>query len=318
MIGPLLGAGASVVSAIMSANAAKQQRDLDWMGLQETKRSNRKSEELARSTKQDAYGNKLIYKPGVGWTYDLTDITNQILSAEQGERRKNLLEDAPRERAASVRRDTRSQMADNEYERLFNEYKYRPQTTEASQVADSTDLLLKSRKKGLDEGANMIARQLLRTGGGSNLQGLYKDVGNQYADSLEEAMIKGRSLGGDTFRSRRDSDDAAKRGELEFYRNIAESGGGTPAQYTGFNNDLTGRADNAQQALLRAIESGRDATARGYSQVAQSQGRTGLDLSGLASALSGMDFGENDNEDQYTGDPFKFPPAPPQPGVAWW
>lgn len=316
-LSPVLGGATSLISAIMSANAAKQQRDLDWMGLQETKRSNRKSEELARSTKQDAYGNKLIYKPGVGWTYDLTDITNQIMSAEQGERKKNLLQDAPRARAADVRGDIRSQNANTEYEKLFNEYKYRPQTSEAASINDSTDLLLKSRKKGLDEGAALLARQMLRTGGGSNLQGLYKDVGNQYADSLEEAMIKGRSLGKDAFRTQRDSADAAKRGELDFYRQIADAGGGKPAQFTGFNSDLTGRADSAQQDLLRAIESGREATARGYSQVAQSQGQTGLDLSGLAQMLSGIS-GSSGKDDQYTNDPFKFPPKPPEPGVAWW
>lgn len=317
MIGPLLGAGASVITAIMGANAAKQQRDLDWMGLQETKRSNRKSEDLARSTKTDAYGNKLIYQPGVGWTYDLTDITEQIMSAEQGERRRNLLEDAPRERAADVRLDERSKLAGGEYERLFNEYKYRPQRSEAEEIGDSTDLLLKSRKKGLDEGSALLIRQMLRMGQGSNIESLYKSVGDQYAGSLEEAMLKGKQLGQDNFRNRRDSDDASARGELDFFRSIADKGGGKPAQYSSFNADLTGRGDRAQQELLRAIESGRDATARGYSQVADSQGRTGIDLSGLASALSGMDFGGGEDKDFYS-DPFKFPPAPNNPGAQWW
>lgn len=315
MIGEVLGAGTSLIGAIMNANAAKRQADIDWMGLQETKRGNRKSEELARSTRTDPYGNKLIYTPGVGWTYDLTGITDQILSAEQGERRKNLLEDAPRERAAGVRRDNRSIAANADFERLMNEYKYRPQKSENAEIADSTDLLLKSRKKGLDEAAATLARQLIRTGGGSGLQGLYKDVGNQYADSMEEAMLKGRSLGKDAFRSRRDSDDAAKRGELDFYRQIAEAGGGSPAQFSSFNSDLSGRADNAQNALLQAIQSSRGASQQAYGQAARSAGQTGIDLSGLASILAGGDYGEKDKEDQYTNDPFKYPPAPPQPGM---
>src|SRR5882672_5300317 len=109
-IGPALGAGASLISAIMGANAAQGQANIDWQGLQETKRANKKSEDLARSSKRDAYGNLLKYTPGVGWEYDLTDITKSILSGEQTERRRNLLEDAPRARAANVRKDERSKM----------------------------------------------------------------------------------------------------------------------------------------------------------------------------------------------------------------
>ena len=297
--GPLIGGGVSLIGAIMNANAQKQQRDIDWMGLQETKRGNRKSEELARSTRTDPYGNKLIYKPGVGWTYDLTGITEQILSAEQGEKRRNLLEDAPRERAASVRRDNRSISADKDFERLSNEYRYRPKHSEAEEINDSTDLLLKSRKKGLDEAASVLARQLLRTGQGSNLEGLYKSTGNQYADSLEEAMMKGRSMGKDAFRSRRDSDDAAARGELDYYRQIAEQGGGTPAQNSGFNGDLSGRADSAQAALLQAIQNGTASNAQAYGNAARSAGGGGIDLSGLAQSLSRLNFDDSKDEEQY-------------------
>lgn len=309
--GPLLGGAASVVGAIMNANAAKRQADIDWMGLMETKRGNRKSEELARSTRTDPYGNKLIYKPGVGWTYDLTGITEQILSAEQGEKRKNLLEDAPRERAAGVRRDNRSIAANADFERLMNEYRYRPKTSEATDIADNTDLLLKSRKQGLDEASAVLARQLLRTGQGSGLEGLYKNAGNQYADSLEQAMLKGKSLGKDAFRSRRDSDDAAARGELEFFRNIAEQGGGKPAQMTGLSGDLTGRADNAQSALLQAIQNATASNSQAYGQAARSAGQGGIDLSGFANILAGMKF----KDEQDPVDVFKFPPAPPQPGI---
>ena len=103
VVGPLLGALVSGAGIAVQMGAQHDANNINWMNLFETKRSNRKAESLARATRRDAYGNEMEYIEGIGWVPNLTDITKKILSAEQGERYRNLSEDAPRNRACSRR-----------------------------------------------------------------------------------------------------------------------------------------------------------------------------------------------------------------------
>jgi len=318
-LGPLLGGGASLVSAILGAQSAQNEANINWASLQETKRRNREEEGLAKSDRRDAYGNKLHYEPGVGWTIDTTDLTNSILSGEQKQQRENLLEDAPRNRAANVRKDERSKMADSEFEKAFNEYKFKTPRSEAADVTDATTGLLNARKKGLDESGALLARQLIRTGQGSNLQGLYKSLGDQYAGSLEEAILKGKEVGKANYRDETNQDENLAQGKLGFLRGIADDTSNPGASITGLNSSLTGRSDQAQADLIRAIESARGASQSAYGTYANSVGRTGLDLSGLAAALGRMDFsGGGDSGDQR----YPIPPNDPTTGEfdanAWY
>src|SRR5690606_39718972 len=108
---------------------------------------------------------------------------------------KSLTVDASRNRAAAERKDKRSQMTDEQFEKAFNEYKYRPQKSEAEYTGDATRSLLLNREKGLSEASSVLARELMRTGNTSRLPEIFKTADDLYAGTLEEAMIKGKSLG---------------------------------------------------------------------------------------------------------------------------
>jgi hypothetical protein len=319
VLGPLIGGGVSLIGAILDSKEKKAARDLQFMSLMETKRANRQGEQLARATKRDALGNKMEYIAGVGWVPELTALTESILGEEQKENLAQLTEDMPRERAARRRRDVRSQGADTEFQRAFNDYKYRPQHTEAESVGDATTTLLNARKKGLNEAGGTLGRQLLRTGGGSGLEGLYRNVGNQYADSLEDAILKGKMLGKESHRTAQDAEERSLQSRLGFLRGVADDTATTQPRQSTTNRDLSTRMDSAQQSLLRAIESARGASQTGYRDLAEAQGRTSLDLSGLAQALGKMDFSAfgKDKDEEEIG-PYDFPPAPPDPTYSPW
>lgn len=302
-IAPFLSAGVGLAQSLFNMNQQKQANNINWRALMETQRSNRKQEELATSAKTDAYGNKIYYVPGVGWQYELSPSTASVLSGEQRERLANLNEDAPRNRAAAKRMDERSQMADDEWTKSFNKYRFRTEPSEAEVVGDTRSTLLNARKRGLDEAASLVARQLLRSGGGSNLAAVYKSAGDQYADSLEDVDLKAKQVGGQLFRERRDSDAAAALRDLSSLRDTADRTTQTPVNFSNFNSELSQGADSALENLQRTLAGGSQATSRALANYSQGVGNTSLDLSGLARAFASL-RGQEDEEEYY----------PPQPG----
>jgi hypothetical protein len=301
MIGPLLAAAASLAGIGMQAGAQSDANNINWMNLFETKRSNRKAESLARATRRDAYGNELEYIEGIGWVPKLTDITKKILSAEQGERYRNLSEDAPRNRAAAVRMDKRSQMADDEFEKVFNEYKFRPRRDESSYIADTTQELLSSRRKGLDEAAALLAKQLMRTGGSSQLASVFKQADDAYAGSLAETMLKGKTLGRDRYNADENADLSRRTGELGFLEGLASKTTTSPVEFSGFNQQMTGMGENALQGLIQAIRGSQGATSNAMGRLASSVGQS-PDFGGLAAALGRLSLsanaGDNDESEE--------------------
>jgi hypothetical protein len=285
MIGALLSAGAGLFSSIMQAKAQQQANNINWQSVLETKRSNRKQEGLQTATRKDAYGNALVYTPGVGWEYDLTGSTRGILDAEQRERTANLTKDAPRNRAAAERMDERSQEANDAWKTAFNKYKYRTEPSEEEAIADTRQTLLNSRRRGLDEAANLLSKQLLRTGSSSNIGRVYKDAANQYADSLQDVDLKAKELGGQKYRQNRDSDMAAIMSELNNLRGVADQTTTSPVNFSSFNQDLTGRADTATQQLASTLASGSSATRQALAQYAQGVRGSAIDISGIFNQL---------------------------------
>lgn len=299
MIGPLLGALVSGAGIAAQAGAQQDANNINWMNLFETKRSNRKAESLARSTRRDAYGNELEYIEGLGWVPRLTESTKKILSGEQRERIKNLNEDAPRARASAVRMDKRSQMADDEFEKVFNEYKFRPKRNEEAYVSDTTQQLLNSRRKGLDEAAALLAKQLMRTGGSSQIANIYKQADDAYAGSLEETMLKGKMAGRQQFNADESADLGRRTDELGFLKGIADTTNDTPAKMSNFNSEITGRSDAALEGLVNAIRSSQGATSNAMGRLATSVGQS-PDFGGLASALGRISLSANAGDGEET------------------
>lgn len=295
MIGPLLGALVSGAGIFADAGAKKDANNINWASLFETKRANRATEGLQRSSRRDAYGNLLKYTKGIGWEIDTTPMTKAIMDSQQKEELANLTQDAPRNRAAAERMDTRSKMGSEEFTKQFNEYKYRPRTSEAADIADSTNTLLSGRRKGLDEASAMLARQLMRTGGSSELASVYKNADDTYAKTLSDAMLEGKRLGRATNQQRQMDDLQGMGGELSFLKGISDQTTTTPVGNPGgqYNSDMTGRADQALQQLVGAMQSSRGASQQAYSTLAHGVANSAPDFSGLASSLSRLSFGSN-------------------------
>lgn len=298
ILGPLLGAGAGLAGAFLNRDAQQDANNINWLNLFETKRRNRETERLAKASRRDAYGNLLEYIPGVGWVIDTTPMTEAILGASQKEELASLREDAPRNRAAAERMDARSQMADDEFERKFNEFRFRPRTTEAVEEFDATQTLLNARRKGLDESSAILGRQLLRTGGSSDLERVYKTANDQYAQSLVDAMLEGKRLGRQAFAEKEGADLQRLTGELGFLKNVADTTTTSPVARPTIGDQLTGRGDDAARQLIAAIQSGHSPLQQAYGTLSQGIRNSALDLSGVASLLSRLDFGSSQPEEE--------------------
>lgn len=283
----MLDAIVSIIGIAMQADALAQERQLKREALQETKRVNRKQEQLATSERRDAQGNRLVYIPGLGWRIKPTGMTKKILGAEQSETLASLLFDAPRQRASAERRDTRARAADDIYDTLLSEFKYRSEPSETALADEATRLALAGRRKGLDEASSIIARQLLRTGSSGDLPRVFEQADNLFADTMEEALLRGKAAGRQEARSLRAQDLSADLQELGFLLNAAGDTDQAPIRFTDFNQRSGAQAEGALQFLEQIIGQNQGRYMQAMDSLAESVGKT-PDLSGLASSLGNL------------------------------
>lgn len=283
----MFGAIASLAGVLAQAKAQRDANNTNLMNLHEQKRVNRKSEELATSSRTDAYGNKLEYIPGLGWRTQQTPTTKGILDAQQAEQLASLTKDAPRQRADADRKNKRAIAADEEFEKKFSEYKYRPQGSEAADISDAQQLLLSSRRKGIDEASGVLAKQLIRTGSSGQIPALLKQSGDMFADTLSDALLQGKQIGKQQHRADEDGATSALMKELGFLSSVAGDTTTAPLQYSGIGDAIGGQQDDALQALINTIGQGGNRYSAASGQLAQSLGQS-PNFSGLASSLSNL------------------------------
>lgn len=289
MIGPLIGALVSAGGLGLQMGAQNDQNAINWRAVMETIRANREQEQLAKASREDVYGNKVNYREGGGFEMDLTPITEAILGNEQRERLFSLSKDAPRNRAAAERMDTRSQMADDEFKDVFNDYKFRPQRNEGEYIADAGTLLRGARDRGEAESANLIAKQLLRQGNTSNVGAIYKKASDNSAATLAETLINAKRIGREDYRSAENFDQQKYGNELGMLKGIADQTTTSPVVPNDFNASLSGRSDQALAQLMQALSQGNSQLTSALQTAGQNFGQS-PDLSGIASALSKLDF----------------------------
>lgn len=313
MIGALLGAGVAGLQAILQAQAQADQNAINWRAVMETQRANREKEKLMKATRGDAYGNKLEYRDGQGFMYDLTPITKAILGGEQNEQYLGLKKDAPRNRQAAERMDERSRLADAEFTKKFNEYRYAPRKNENDEVTEATDTLLRSRQKGKDEAAALFAQQLLRTGGSSSLASIFKKVGDNFGDTLSTALSEGKRLGRNNYEQAETGRIQRQNAELGQLAGLANQTTTSPVDPGTYNRDLSGRADSAVSQLAQILSHNQGAITNALQTYGQGVGQS-VDLGGLAAALSKLGEGMNSQQGIADGGPG---PKNPNSGRAW-
>jgi len=292
----LLSAGIGGISAIANMGQQQQANNINWRAVLDSEANTRKQEELQTAPRGDALGNKLVYVPGQGWSYQLTPQSKSELSADQKERLASLTQDAPRNRAAAVRMDDRSKVAADDFEQEYNKYKYRPQDTEANYIANARTQLMNSRKEGLDSAANLLAQQLLRTGSSSNVGAVYKKAGDEFANSLADVNTKADQLGRQNYHQETQANDQPKLDWLSTLKGIADKTTTSPVQGSSINSDLTGRADTALQQLSGVLQQGNASTQAALARVGASTANTQFDPSSILSGLKGAQDAQTEQD----------------------
>jgi len=289
MIGPMLSALMSGLGLAAESSAQGAQTNLGYANLFETKRSNRKKEELATADKVDARGNRIHYTPGVGWQIDLDPETAKILEAEDAETIASLTEDATRNRDSARRTEQRALMGDEEFEKKFNEYKYRPQKSEDAYIGDAIQESLLARRKGSDEAAANVNKSLIRQGTSSNIPGVFKAARDAEADEFEAALLGGKRQGRQDFLQTEGAKDSKMQQELGFLEGLAGSLEALPQRFTNRAEALTGEANSAMDELLSVIGQNDQARQGAMGTLMQAVGKS-PDFSPLASSLGRLDF----------------------------
>jgi hypothetical protein len=302
MFAALLGAGVGLAQAGMSMSAQADARNLSYLNLFEQKRRAREEEALAKATRSDAFGNKVVYRPGVGFVTETTPLTAAILNAQQKEQLSQFRDDAPRMRDAALRMDKRSKNANEVFNKQFNEYQYGRKKTEEEYVAEAIRNAVDARRDngGKDTSAvNDISRLALRTGSApSELAGILKAAKGASSDeeTLAEAISRAKKEGKQQFFAETGAKNQTVFGELGNLRAIADQTQGTNLNWSNENAALSGRQDNALSNLIQTNMAGSNRIASAYGNASSMAGQA-PDLSALSSALSKIQTGGKVSEE---------------------
>lgn len=289
VIGPLLGAGASLAGVLMQSGAQQDQTNLGYLNLYEQKRQARVREALAKATRSDAYGNKVVYKPGVGFITETTPLTAAILGAQQKEQLAQFRDDAPRARAAAERVDKRSIQAGDVYNDLFNRYKYGRRKSQQEYVAEAIRNAVAGQRdrRGKDvNGIEAISNVALRTGNSGALPKLIAAARRGRDDlTLSEVIANAKKEGKQQYLAERNADLQSTFGELNQLRSIADQTVQPNLNWNNENAALSGRQDNALTQLIQTNLQNSNAVGDAYNQVAQFAGQS-PNFGPLSGALS--------------------------------
>lgn len=229
--------------------ARKRQQALEQAALNETRRSNMAQEQLAKAGSIDANGNRVRYIDGIGFVSEPSAVTKNILDAGNREQLANLREDQPRERAAAVRRDNRSQSADKEYQDAFKRYQYGNKRTEGQDVSDEVLATVADREAAGSDPNSYIAA--VRTGNPSSMRGLLDKTGAR--TSLTSALIRAQQQGRGRFLSEQGAKNNNDFNELQQLRNIADGTGDTSPMMSNANEELFNRQESSKNNLINVM-----------------------------------------------------------------
>ena len=309
-LGPLLSAGLSAgvglagINAQNRANAAAT--NLGYLQLYETRRRNKAEEALAKSSREDAYGNQTVYVPGLGFRTKTTPLTAALLNAEQKEQHAQLTRDAPRNRAAAERRDTRSQLADEEFKGLLTEFRNRERPNRKLIEADERRRALLSRDQGRREAMDTMSRAALRMNNSGALQQVANTLRKGNQESLEGALSRAAANARQAYGEELSLDQQEFAPYLQMLAALADGTTTSPVGMTDNNQRLTGQANGALTQLLQTMQSGTRNIQSAYGPLMAAAGRSADygPLAAAAGALSRINFGAGGGSSTGNGQKF--------------
>lgn len=265
---------------ILNMGAEKKKQALAQASLNETRRSNMESEKLAKASQTDAMGNKVRYIDGIGWVSEASPIVKAILDAGAREQLTNLREDQPRERAAAIRQDNRSQTAGSAYSKAFDKYRYGKQPNEAEAQADEVLATVADRE--YNPASAGAFNQAIRTDNPQLLRALYgSEQGNK--GSLTAALIRAKRAGTGQYLAEKGARDQAAFGEMGQLRSVADGTPDSAPQYSNANDELAGRQSNAMSQLISVISNNGSKMASAYGNAANSV--SPIDITGIGKLI---------------------------------
>ena len=280
-IAALASLAATVGGQFMNAGAKGDEQSLQRQALANQQKNARKQFQLATSTKTDPYGNKLIYTPGVGWHYDLTEMTQGLLASEQGENLKNLTEDAKRNRDFRARMDAMGREGEQEFENVLNEYRYGERPDEDQSIADLTREIMLARDRGSRETVQNVGRQAIRGLGNPNvLSTIMRQNQEGLGSSLEEAVLRGRRLGKEEYKSDLNSWNQDIGGRMGRFSSLAK---GVPQAGIGSSGVSLQQPDIS--SIMSALQNASSGSNSIMQQMASSAGTPGFNLGALSNPL---------------------------------
>lgn len=291
-VGALLGAGTSLVGAMMQARAQREALNLQYKNLYEQQRQARERERMSKATREDAMGNRVEYIEGLGFKTKPTALTSSILNAQQKEQLEQFRTDAPRNRAHAERMDKRSQQASDVFDEKFNKYRYGRQRSRAEFEAEAVRDAIAARRgsKGNNNGElmNAISTAALRTGNSGALQSLLKSAREQDASTqtLAQAIAEAKKLGRQQYHAETQAENATTFGELGQLRSIADAIGNGQMNWNNENAVLTGQSNNALSNLIATNAANSSAVGGAYNNAANQAAKSFVNLGPLAQSLS--------------------------------
>ena len=286
VIGALAGAAVGGLGAFLQYRAQQQANQIAYANLQFQRENAHEQNKLARSARTDVFGNRLKYVPGRGWVYDLTPQTQAITTAQQKEQLLNLTEDAERNREFRERQDEISKVGSEEFFKALNNYKFAPRPNEKAIQGDFTRLLNLNRRKGIDEAKGVLQRQALRLGRGGDIEKIIKEGDERFGETLEEAVLRGKTLGSQEFRTQSNFIENLLSGEVDRFSAMANRFDPAQVRRSQTPDDLNALQGEMLQSMARALASEGDQVGAAFSQLSRTAGSTAPNLGPVAAALS--------------------------------
>jgi|SRR5262245_11537911 len=272
MIGGVLGAGASLASGIMAAEAAEYSANVNWsinlMNYMQREREREESIALALKQKReqqlgttDIRGTRTHFIPGRGWVTEGAPEVLEMMKLQDAEQRKVLEQDLPMRRKVMARnylRGLEEEGVADTYRRMLSNVRQRSDEGIAADLYAAQTMGLQ--EASADAGRRIWA-QALRTGQNSNFdeiaRGLSREANNAYAKAALSSKIAARGQGF--------AEATAKRNQLaSLYNMFASRANQLPdVQYKPQNVDFGNAADasraaqaSGQQALQATMMKG--------------------------------------------------------------
>lgn len=231
--------------------------------LQSQQNQNR-SMDLATAPRTDANGNKVSYDPVKGWVIDTTPTTKSILEAQQLEQQRSLTEDAPRNRQAAERADSRSRTANDAFTKAFGQATYAPKMSEADYIGDAQKHAAWAQKDQAHSAAGMAATAALRGGHQADFTKVFQAAnaapsGNVLGEGIDKGRQQFQQFGNQAANNARKA--------AEFAASIAGSTTNSQIANPSVGQELAGAEGQSLTALLQTLNSGSQTSSQLLNQI---------------------------------------------------